>query len=146
VRDVRLLVADDDAEMRSWLRQVLEPHGASVAEADSGVDLLRLLNEEGPFDLVVSDVRMSWASGIQVLAMVRSAGYETPFIVITAYADERVRCAASQLRAVLIEKPFEIERLVEAADQILPAHLGGKVAVPEDLEVPGRSEGAWRGS
>ncbi len=146
MRDAHLLVADDDAEMRSWLRQVLEPRGASVAEADSGVDLLRLLNEDGPFDLVVSDVRMSWASGIQVLAMVRSAGYEIPFIVITAYADDRVRCAASQLRAVLIEKPFEIERLVEAADLILPAHLGGKGALPEAFEVPGRSEGVWRGS
>ncbi len=145
MRDARLLVADDDVEMRSWLRQVLEPRGASVAEADSGVDLLRLLNEEGPFDLVVSDVRMSWASGIQVLAMVRSAGFEIPFIVITAYADERVRFATSQLRAVLIEKPFDIEQLVEAADRILPARLGGKAHDPQAFAGEGRSE-IWRGS
>lgn len=146
MRDARLLVADDDAEMRSWLRQVLEPRGASVAEADSGVDLLRVLNEEGPFDLVVSDVRMSWASGIQVLAMVRSAGYEIPFIVITAYADDRVRCAASQLRAVLLEKPFDIEQLVEAADRILPFRLGGKAAEAPALALEGRTEGEWRGT
>src|SRR3990172_4681276 len=101
MREVRLLIADDDPDMRSWLREVLEARGARVAEADSGVDLLRVLSDEGPFDLVVSDVRMSWASGVQVLAMVRAAGYEIPFIVITAYADARVRAAVAQLGAVL---------------------------------------------
>ncbi len=142
MREVRLLVADDDAEMRSWLREMLEARGARVWEADSGVDLLRVLNDEGPFDLVVSDVRMSWASGVQVLAMVRSAGHEIPFVVITAYADPRVRASVAQLGAVLVEKPFEVEQLMEAAKAVLPPWLGGRAGEP-GLH-PVHLAGAWR--
>jgi DNA-binding NtrC family response regulator len=143
MREVRLLIADDDPDMRSWLREVLEARGARVAEADSGVDLLRVLSDEGPFDLVVSDVRMSWASGVQVLAMVRAAGYEIPFIVITAYADATVRASVDQLGAVLVEKPFEIEQLVEAAEAILPPWVSGQVGSSPGLKEPLRAS-AWR--
>jgi two-component system response regulator HydG len=111
----RLLIADDDLEMRSWLREVLGERGALILEADSGAELLRMLAEEGPFDLVITDVRMSWADGVQVLQMARTAGYETPFVVITAFANDRVRAQVAELGAVLLEKPFEVEQLVEKA-------------------------------
>jgi CheY-like chemotaxis protein len=117
----RLLIADDDPEMRSWLRAVLGNRGASVCEAESGAELLRLLAEEGPFDLVVTDVRMSWASGIQALAMARTAGFMTPFVVITAYADEVVRRTVAKLGAALVEKPFTVEELLDAALQLVDA-------------------------
>ena len=115
----RLLIADDDPEMRSWLRAVLSNRGAAVSEAESGVELVRLLMEEGPFDLVVTDVRMSWATGTQALAMARTAGVETPFVVITAYADDAVRRAAGALGAAVLEKPFGVRELLDVALRVV---------------------------
>jgi DNA-binding NtrC family response regulator len=115
----RLLIADDDLEMRSWLRAVLACRGAEVSEVESGAELLRALSEDGPFDLVVTDVRMSWASGVQALAMARTAGMHTPFVVITAYADDAVRTAADALGAALLEKPFTIEELLDTAQGLV---------------------------
>jgi len=115
----RLLVADDDAEMRAWLVAVLLHRGVEVAQAESGAELLRALATDGPFDLVVTDVRMSWATGIQALAMARTAGYQTPFVVITGHADESVRAAAGELGAVLLVKPFSIEELLETAHLVV---------------------------
>jgi CheY-like chemotaxis protein len=115
----RFLVADDDPEMRAWLMAVLGNRGVEVAQVESGVELLRALAQDGPFDLVVADVRMSWATGIQALAMARTAGFLTPFLVITAHADESVRASAQELGATVLEKPFSIERLLEVAHEVL---------------------------
>lgn len=114
MRAMRLLIADDDVEMRSWLRAVLVQQYAAVEEAASGAELVRAFAEEGPYHLVITDVRMPWASGTQALSMARLAGYRTPFLVITAYADARVRAAAQELCAAVLEKPFTAEKLLEA--------------------------------
>jgi CheY-like chemotaxis protein len=119
----RVLVADDNREMRSWLREIFEAQRATVEEAHSGAELARRLMHEGPFDLVVGDVRMSWATGLQVLEMARAAGNAVPFLVITGFADEAVRERARQLGAELMEKPFEAEQLVERARRMLPPLL-----------------------
>ena len=110
-----LLIADDDPEMRSWLRAVLAQAGARIDEVESGAELVRALTENGPYDLVVADVRMSWATGVQALAMARTAGVQTPFVVITAYADAAVRAAAEALGAPLLEKPLTVQELLETA-------------------------------
>ena len=110
-----LLIADDDPEMRSWLRAVLAQAGARIDEVESGAELVRALTENGPYDLVVADVRMSWATGVQALAMARTAGVQTPFVVITAYADAAVRAAAEALGAPLLEKPLTVQQLLETA-------------------------------
>jgi CheY-like chemotaxis protein len=125
----RFLVADDDPEMRAWLMAVLGHRGVEVAQVESGVELLRALAQDGPFDLVVADVRMSWATGLQALSMARAAGYLTPFVVITAHADESVRASAFELGATVLEKPFSIEELLRTADGVLarPAAAGERI-------------------
>lgn len=115
---VRVLVADDDEETRDWLRLVLGEAGASVSEADSGVALLQRLSREA-FDLVVTDVRMSWASGAQVLAMARAAGFRMPFLVVTAYSSEPLRRELRQPGARLLEKPLDPGRVLEAIAALL---------------------------
>jgi CheY-like chemotaxis protein len=127
MRAMRLLIADDDPEMRAWLRAVLDHRGREMVEAESGAELVRALAEQGPFDLVVTDVRMSWASGIQALTMARTAGYQTPFVVITAHADDGVRRSADELGAALLEKPFTIEELLDTAEDLLERTQGAAV-------------------
>jgi CheY-like chemotaxis protein len=116
----RLLIAEDDVEMRAWLSEVLGQVRCQVHEATTGWDLLDIVAEEGPFNLVVTDVRMPGPSGLQVVEMARTAGLETPFLVITAFPDERVRSeAAALVRVVLLEKPFAQHELIQAVTRLL---------------------------
>lgn len=112
------LIADDDEAMRDWLRIVLQEAGASVEEADSGVALLARL-ASGQYDLVVSDVRMSWASGAQALAMARAAGYRMPFVLVTAYGTERLGSEVRGAGVALLEKPLEAGHLVALAVRLI---------------------------
>ena len=118
MKTLRLLIADDDPEIRLWLEAGLEQEGAEIVGAESGAELVDLLSREGPFDLVISDVRMSWATGLQALSMARGAGIETPFVLITAHADPPTRRAAAALGALLLEKPLDIEVLSRLVAEI----------------------------
>ena len=103
----RILIADDDREMRRVLRDMLRSTGAEISEAASGQDLLGCLATGGQFDLVITDLRMPAPSGLQVMLMARTAGNEIPFILITAFGDEEVRLALSRVpNAFMLDKPF----------------------------------------
>jgi DNA-binding NtrC family response regulator len=116
----KLLIADDDSEMRAWLGVALDAVKCEIREASSGWDLLDTLAEDGPFDLIVTDVRMPGPSGLQVVEMARTAGLQTPFLVITAFPDDRLRAeAAAMSRVSMLEKPFSNADLVEAVHRLL---------------------------
>jgi CheY-like chemotaxis protein len=109
---LRLLIADDDADMRDWLRAVLTVHAAVLREAASGWELLEVLSTDGPFDLVITDVRMPAPSGLHVVTMARAAGLATPFLLITAFPQEQIHRMVHTLVDVhLLGKPFSAEQL-----------------------------------
>jgi CheY-like chemotaxis protein len=103
----RFLIADDDREMRRVIRDMLRSTGAEIREAANGEDLLGYLARGEPFDLVITDVRMPNITGLQVVMMARTAGYQIPFILITAFGDEEVRAALGRVeKAWMLDKPF----------------------------------------
>jgi CheY-like chemotaxis protein len=120
VSNHRILIADDDREMRRVLRDMLRRTGAEIKEAASGQDLLTHLNGGDRFDLVITDLRMPAPSGLQVVMMARTAGHQTPFILITAFGDDSVRAALSQVpNAFLLDKPFAPPALLSCVAQAL---------------------------
>src|SRR3954464_2491585 len=90
----RLLLAEDDFELRELLACVLRADGHEVVEACDGNELWAMLNLEtgtegpAPFSLVVSDVRMPGLTAFDVLARLQRALSETPVILITAFGDQ----------------------------------------------------------
>ena len=103
----RMVIADDDVDMRRWLRVVLRPLDAVVHEVASGAELLRAL-AESPFDVVISDVWMPPPDGISAAAAARAAGILTPFIVITACTNAQVRHDAERVPSTtLLQKPLD---------------------------------------
>ena len=113
-----LLIAEDDPRMRAWLRTVLAHTGASIHEAGTGWEVLSLLATEVRFDLVVSDVRMPSPSGLQALAMARTAGSEVPFLLISAFGDQQLRAQAEVLRASFLDKPFSARELISYVERL----------------------------
>lgn len=115
-----LLVVDDDPEMVDWLRALLDLGKARVDTAADGLQALEALARGERYDLIVTDVRMPAPSGLQLLAMARTAGYSTPFLVITAFpSDELAEKILAQERAALLAKPFAPRELVETAVSLI---------------------------
>ncbi|HEV8325337.1 MAG TPA: response regulator [Myxococcota bacterium] len=118
----RVLVAEDDHEMRSLLVATLRRDGCVVEEAVDGADLLARLS--AGFDLVISDVRMPGLTGLEVLARLRRAGGSTPFILITAFGDADLHAEARRVgTATVFDKPFDLDDLRTVA-QISLARRG----------------------
>jgi DNA-binding response OmpR family regulator len=118
-----LLIAEDDAPMRAWLRLALRSVAVEVEEVPSGQALLdRLAEEERPVDAVITDVRMPGPDGLRVLAMARTAGLTTPVLVITAFPDPRIVAAVAGLEHTgLLAKPFDAAQLRTALRALLEA-------------------------
>jgi DNA-binding response OmpR family regulator len=112
----RVLVAEDDYELRRLIAVALCKDGYEVIEAENGAQLVEHFAGNQPaLNLVIADVRMPWRSGLSVLAAARSFRFTTPFILITGFADSFTRSQARQLGAVMIEKPFDLDELRAAA-------------------------------
>jgi FixJ family two-component response regulator len=112
----RIIVADDDENMRSLVAEALRHSGCSVMEARDGVEVLELLDD--PFvraDVVIVDVKMPRLSGLGVLYELRRAGLSLPTVLMTGLADYSVRTAAMKLGAVIVlRKPFGREDIMTA--------------------------------
>jgi CheY-like chemotaxis protein len=121
----RILVADDDVVLLDVISEVLEQRGAQVMRARSGAELIESIGEEGPFDLVITDVSMPWMSGLQAMHSARTAGMSTPVIVISALRDEGLAAQVELLGhdAVLLRKPFTLDTLCATATELLTARL-----------------------
>jgi DNA-binding response OmpR family regulator len=122
----RVLVADDDAEMRRLVCDVLLGDGYDVIVVPDGGRLLVTLAHEfvdaggvGLADLVVTDVRMPVCSGLQILEQVRAVEWRIPFILMTAFGDAAAREHARSLGALLFDKPFDLDDLRTAVASLL---------------------------
>lgn len=116
----RLLLADDDPSTLEFLRLALSARDVEIREATSGAELVSLLASDGPYDLVVTDVSMSWMSGLQAIAAVRTAGLSTPALVVTGLSDPSLAERVSRLgRVGLLHKPVGVEELLGAIDALL---------------------------
>lgn len=119
-RSPRVIVADDDDEMRAALCELVSGLAVEVEAASSGCDLGVLLAANRPVDLLITDVRMPWLTGLQVAMAARNAGLQIPIIVITAFPDEEVEAKVKGLgQAVLLAKPFGSEDLLSLVRQSL---------------------------
>lgn len=123
----RLLLAEDDVEMRKMLSWSLQKMGYEVVECQNGNSLmkhLRLMDtatEPQNFDLIISDIRMPGFTGLQVLESAKEFGDFPPVVLITAFPDEEIREKVQRLGAIaMFEKPFNIDDMIARINQIVP--------------------------
>jgi DNA-binding response OmpR family regulator len=110
---LRVMIVDDDAEMRALLRDVLEQEGFRVREHPAGDQLIPLVAEWNP-DAVVLDKEMVGSSGLDVLRDMRRRHPGTPVVLVTAFGGAEVKAEALRLGAAYyMDKPFRVSRLLE---------------------------------
>jgi two-component system OmpR family response regulator len=109
----RVMIVDDDAEMRALLRDVLERDGFHVHEHSASDGLLPLLEEWIP-DAIVLDKEMAGSSGLDLLPDIRRRHPHTPVVLVTAFGGADVEAEALRLGAAYyMDKPFRVARLLE---------------------------------
>jgi CheY-like chemotaxis protein len=117
----RVVIAEDDEDMRNVLCELVSGLGVEVAPASSGGDLVALLTDDHPVDLLITDVRMPWMTGFQVALSARNSGLSVPIILVTAFPDDTLRAKVENLgSAVLLAKPFRPEELLSLVRARLP--------------------------
>src|SRR6266545_6010867 len=108
----RILVADDDQDIRELIQRVLEMAGYDVTAVDSGTAVLETVPQVRP-DLVVLDVSMPGADGYEVCRQLQSTGGAAPPVIfLTAHSRTSDRVTGLDLGAVdYVVKPFEPDEL-----------------------------------
>ena len=123
----RILLAEDDLEMRKMLAWSLREDGFDVTECKDGNSLMKQVglldppNKINSFDLIISDIRMPGVTGMQVLEGIKDYTEFPPIILITAFGDEDTHIKAKKSgAAMIIDKPFDIQDLLTKIVQIIP--------------------------
>ena len=124
----RLLIVDDEDNLRSMLAAALQHHGFTVATADNGRDALAMIPEQRP-DLVLLDVMMPDLDGFEVCRRLRAGGDHTPVLFLTARdaTEDKVR-GLTLGGDDYLQKPFSLDELVARAEAVLRRTSNGQGA------------------
>jgi len=125
----RVILAEDDEELRRLLASTLRRDGYEVLEASNGFELLELLADQllhlGSMDcckLVIADIRMPGANGLQALEALRGWDWATPLMVITAFGDEKALAQSRRLGVdAMFDKPFDLDDFRTAVYYLVPS-------------------------
>jgi len=116
---VRVLVVDDDDEMRTLLRRTLEFDGYEVTERDRGTHVLDALRG-APFDLIILDKEMPGLTGLDLLPILRREFPQVPVVLVTAFGGRQIAASALRLGAAsYLEKPFRLGQLRDVIDGLI---------------------------
>jgi len=127
----KILVVDDDRLVLATLSYGLTQAGFEVIDADNGDDAILLAREHRP-ELALLDIRMEGLTGFDVAAYLREF-LQTPFMFLSAFADEATVAKVKELGAVAyLVKPLDISQIVPAVE----AAFARSAPVPTPAAVP----------
>lgn len=116
-KEFKILIAEDDSLVREAVRQLLAREGYCVGTAPDGLEAIKILTMD-EVDLVVTDVRMPGAGGMDVLRHARRVAPDTAVIIMTAYGTLETALEAMRQGAFdYLTKPFQIEQMTFAVEK-----------------------------
>ena len=139
----RILVVDDDPEIRAELKEYLTDHGFDVGTAGDG-DSMRLRMEESDYDLVLMDLTLPGEDGLALTQYIQRQS-SIPVIMVTAQRETIDRVVGLEMGADdYVTKPFELRELVARIRSVLRrAKSPAETAVTEEPRAVVEFEG-WR--
>jgi DNA-binding response OmpR family regulator len=119
-----VLLVDDTPQLRTTIERLLKHAGHAVTTAANGAEALREL-ERGTFDVIVTDIVMPDMEGLELIRRVRKAQASLPIIAMSGggrgSVDDYLALASTFGAAKTLQKPFPIETLTKAIDEVLRA-------------------------
>lgn len=111
----KILVVDDESDIRDLFKEELEDNGASVLEAENGVTAFEIF-QSGGIDAIISDIRMPGGDGVELVKNVKAENSDLPIYLITGFADY----TGNELKLLGVEavvfKPFDISEVVQMVE------------------------------
>ncbi len=114
---IRILLAEDDMAMRTYLARALEQAGYAVDSVDRGTEALPLLEAED-YDLLLSDIVMPEMDGIELAQRCAEISPRTRVMFITGFAAVTLKASREAPRAKMLSKPFHLKDLVLEVERI----------------------------
>jgi CheY-like chemotaxis protein/putative methionine-R-sulfoxide reductase with GAF domain len=125
----RILVADDEPNIRQTIADLLMRFGCKVDTAQDGGEAVALLAAQAPYDLVLSDIKMPKKNGYEIFAAAQKIGHAPPVILMTGFGYDPnhsiVRASHEGLAAVLF-KPFKVDQLLNEIRKAIAAAKPGE--------------------
>lgn len=114
---IRILLAEDEEAMRTYLSRALENAGFSVASVDRGTAAIPLLESEH-FDLLLSDIVMPEMDGIELAQRCAEISPATKVMFITGFAAVTLKANREAPQARVLSKPFHLKDLVMEVERV----------------------------
>jgi len=114
---LKILLAEDEDAMRTYLERALTKAGYEVITVDRGTDAVPLLEKER-FDLLLSDIVMPEMDGIELAQRCAEVSPHTKVMFITGFAAVTLRASKEQPQAKVLSKPFHLRDLVLEVDRV----------------------------
>ena len=114
---IRILLAEDEEAMRTYLARALENAGYEVVAVDRGTEAVPLL-ESQPFDLLLSDIVMPEMDGIELAQHCARISPATKVMFITGFAAVTLKANREAPQARVLSKPFHLKDLVAEVDRM----------------------------
>ena len=123
---MKILIVDDEDELRQRLRQALSNEQYMVETAKNGDEALDNIADDDSFDLIILDIMMPGRDGLRVLKEIRKEGINTPVLMLTALGDldDRIR-GLDQGADDYLAKPFSMSELLARIRAMLRRGRGG---------------------
>ena len=128
----RILIVDDEPGICRTTAVILELKGYAVTTAKDGHEAIARV-EEGPFDMILLDIRMPDMDGVETHRRIKRIQPETVAVMMTAYADEKLILQARDEGAYdVIPKPLDIPKLLAMLERVSERRRGALVLVVDD--------------
>jgi CheY-like chemotaxis protein len=114
-----VLLVDDDAEIRTVARCVLEADGCYITEASSGFEAIELLSSGAPLDLLMADLDMPELGGVEMVRRLRATRPDLKVLFVSGRVDLLLETPRLWVGEAILEKPFTQAGLREAVSMIL---------------------------
>lgn len=114
---IRILLAEDEEAMRTYLARALENAGYEVIAVDRGTAAVPLL-ETGDFDLLLSDIVMPEMDGIELAQRCAEISPKTKVMFITGFAAVTLKASREAPQAKVLSKPFHLRDLVLEVERV----------------------------
>jgi CheY-like chemotaxis protein len=118
LKDKKVLVVDDEIELCEIISDELRVFGAFPVSAQSVEQALKVVTGQ-KVDLVISDIRMPGASGIELLNVIRRSRVDLPVVLITGFADITVAEALACGAEAVVSKPFDLDALFRLCERLV---------------------------
>lgn len=121
---IKVLVVDDNSEIRQTVRRMLEKHNYEVTEAADGKECIEALEQLDP-DLVITDIDMPEFDGLQVIQKLAKDNPKQKVIAMSGIPQHSQACltVAKQVGArAILQKPFSLNNLISTVKTVIEGH------------------------